>query len=623
MQCPRCGEFFPKNDFQAYYRSGLNEQAEFEPGRADRSLLWNAEHPDPTDPLHRFGVDDGEGYVEGDRRWRFIGAYLIYGQWKQAVVGGIRRLADAYVVTGDVAYAHKAGVLLDRVADLYPTFDFGKEGVMYEGPPSAGYVSTWHDACLEVFELALAYDAVFDALARDELLVQFLAAQAESHRLPNPKRTFADVQRNIEGGIFRDTLANRPKIESNYPSTDITLVTIHTVLGWPANRGDVTAMLDEIIRQATAVDGLSGEKGLAGYATIAPRTVAGLLGRYMRMDPEFLRDVLKRHPALHAMYRFHIDTWCLGLYYPSTGDTGAFAQQCPNYAGLDLSRGVSLQPSAFTFLWDLYAATDDLDFVRVLHAGNGRSVNGLPYDLCAADPASMQQQVAKLIAEHGESVQLGSVHKPNWCVGILRSGTAASVRAVWLDYDSGGRHGHADALNLGIFAKGLDLMPDFGYPPVQYGGWSAPRAKWYTQSAAHSTVVIDSQNSRFGSGQCTTWIPGRECQLVEASAEQFVAAEQFDRGIVTVEITPDDFYVVDVFRVVGGTEHTKYVHSHFGSIASSDLSWETTPEAWGGETMRNFRRATNPPEVWNVDFTIDDHLKYLRQVAKSTSVIPT
>ena len=227
---------FSQNDFQAYYRSGLNEREEFEPERADRSLLWNAEHPDPSDPLHRFGVDDGEGYVEGDRRWRFIGAYLIYGQWKHAVVGGIRRLADAYVVTGDVAFAHKAGVLLDRVADLYPTFDFGKEGVMYEGPPSAGYVSTWHDACVEVFELALAYDAVFDALTRDESLVQFLAAQAESHRLPNPKRTFADVQRNIEGGIFRDTLANRPKIESNYPSTDITLVTIHTVLGWPTNR---------------------------------------------------------------------------------------------------------------------------------------------------------------------------------------------------------------------------------------------------------------------------------------------------------------------------------------------------------------------------------------------------
>ena len=96
-------------------------------------------------------------------RWRFIGAYLIYGQWKQAIVAASRSLAAAYVVTGDPRYAHKAGVLLDRVADLYPTFDFAEAGRdLREAPARAGYVSTWHDACEETRELALAYDQVFD-----------------------------------------------------------------------------------------------------------------------------------------------------------------------------------------------------------------------------------------------------------------------------------------------------------------------------------------------------------------------------------------------------------------------------------------------------------------------------
>jgi hypothetical protein len=162
--CPHCREFFPKNDFYRYYESGRDASGLFDPARADRALLVNAEHPDPKDPLHRFGVDDGEGYVEGEKRWRFIGAYLIYGQWKQAVLGGIRSLAAAYVVTGERLYAHKAAVLLDRVADLYPLFDFGKQGVMYEGPPRAGYVSTWHDACEETRELALAYDKIREGI---------------------------------------------------------------------------------------------------------------------------------------------------------------------------------------------------------------------------------------------------------------------------------------------------------------------------------------------------------------------------------------------------------------------------------------------------------------------------
>ncbi|MBT4821449.1 MAG: hypothetical protein HON70_37415, partial [Lentisphaerae bacterium] len=113
VRCPQCDEFFPKNDFRSFYRSGLDEHNVFQPKKADRALLFNAEHPDPAHPLHGFGVDDGEGYVAGKDRWRFIGAYLIYGQWKQAVLGGIKRLAEAYVVTGDTAYAHKAGILLD------------------------------------------------------------------------------------------------------------------------------------------------------------------------------------------------------------------------------------------------------------------------------------------------------------------------------------------------------------------------------------------------------------------------------------------------------------------------------------------------------------------------------
>jgi hypothetical protein len=65
----------------------------------------------------------------------------------------ICKLANAYTVTGDRVYAHKAGMMLDRVADLYPTFDFKEEGVLYEKPAAAGYVSTWHDACEEVREL--------------------------------------------------------------------------------------------------------------------------------------------------------------------------------------------------------------------------------------------------------------------------------------------------------------------------------------------------------------------------------------------------------------------------------------------------------------------------------------
>ena len=131
-QCPHCDMLFPTNDFSAFYRSGLDRHAVFDPKLADRSLLFNSDHPDPADPLHRFGVDDGTGYVEGEKRWRFIGAYLIYGHWKILVLAGVNHLSEAYFVTGEPIYAHKAAILLDRIADVYPTFDFIEQAVVYE-----------------------------------------------------------------------------------------------------------------------------------------------------------------------------------------------------------------------------------------------------------------------------------------------------------------------------------------------------------------------------------------------------------------------------------------------------------------------------------------------------------
>ena len=56
VQCPHCLEQFPKNDFKSFYRSGMDEHFIFDPARADRSMLFNAEHPDPADPLNKYGV---------------------------------------------------------------------------------------------------------------------------------------------------------------------------------------------------------------------------------------------------------------------------------------------------------------------------------------------------------------------------------------------------------------------------------------------------------------------------------------------------------------------------------------------------------------------------------------
>ncbi len=609
VQDPSSGEWFPKNDFKAYYDSGLDKHGVFDESLADRSLLFNSAHPNPNDTLHLFGVDDGHGYVnDKGERWRFIAAYLIYGQWKQAVLGGIGKLSAAYVVTGDTTYAHQAGVMLDRVADLYPTFDFKPQGIMYEGPGTAGYVSTWHDACEETRELALAYDMVFPALQENTALVEFLAAQANQCGLANPKATFAAIQGNIEDRILRDALAHPEKIHSNYPRAEICQAVITKTLQEPD--AALWAILDPMLKKATAVDGVTGEKGLANYTAFTIQSLAQFLAEFSKADPDFLPAILARQPRLHDTYRFHIDTLCLGRYYPLSGDTGGYAVPIDRYVGMNFIQpgGGSwpLTPSTYRLLWDLYEATGDVAFAQTLYHANGDRLDGLPHDIFGGDSAAFQQRLGTVIEREGVEITLESVNKEAWHLAILRSGKGKNRRALWLDYDAGGPHGHQDGMNLGLFAHGIDMLPEMGYPAVQFGGWGAPKGLWYRMTAAHNTLVVDGKNQPNGAGETTLWIAEPPLQAIRASAPALNGGHRYERTALLIDVDDEHFYVIDIFRVDGGTKHTKFVQSHFGALKVDGLNLAEAPDYGHDTQTRKFRLDPKPEPGWQARWTFED-----------------
>ena len=457
---------------------------------------------------------------------------------------------------------------------------------------------------------------MFEALRDDQQLVTFLSQKAKECSLANPKQSFADIQRNIEERISRDALANAAKIHSNYPRAEIARAVIKTVLSWPNNRSEIDGMMDNMLKRATAVDGVTGEKGLANYSAFTIQSLAQFLGLYTRIEPSHLDDLLKRHPRLHKTYRFHIDTWCCQKYYPLSGDSGWFAKSIDQYQGVRFQRpglesGYShkdalLSPSMFTFLWSLYQVTEDPALVQALFLANDRSAENLPYDLFASDPVGLQGGVRELIAREGTMPDVGSVNKEQWRIAILRSGKENHQRAIWLDYDSGGGHSHSDGMNLGLFAKGLDLMPDFGYPPVQFGGWGSPKATWYRMTAAHNTVVVDGRNHAGTGGKTTLWADGEMFHAIRASAPGLIGGKQFERTVALVDVSERDGYVLDVFRVVGGTDHAKFQHSHFGTVETKGLTLEPTDAYAHGTQMRDFRSDPKPAAAWQVDWRMED-----------------
>ena len=644
VQCPHCQEFFPKNDFAAYYRSGMDEHGLFAPHLADRSLLFNNEHPDEHDPLHRYGVDDGEGYVEGTQRWRFIGAYLIYGQWKQLILTGVRNLAAAYVLTGDPAYSHKAAILLDRISDVYPQFDFVTQGLSYERQDSIigqGYVTVWHDACEETRELALAYDMIYDALEKDAEMVKFLSQKAKQFKLINAKSDVAAIRRNIETNLLQDPLRSRHKIESNFPRTDATIAIIETILGWPEEQQKVLSIIDQFVEKATAVDGLAGEKGLAGYSAGDSRALAHFLSLYNRLDVQFLKSLWLRHPNLAKTFRFHVDTWFNQQYYPNVGDCGIFGQKMATYLGATFSKNtVSTEiwtysyTNTFSLFLQLYELTGDPAYVQLLYKANDHSLQGLPYDLLVEDAKNFQDKVAAVIQRMGSELSVNSFNKQDWCLAMLYSGSGEDRRCVWIDYDIGGNHCHADAMNLGLFAKGLDLLPGFGYPPVQFGGWTSAKAIWYRKTAAHNTVVVNGQDQMPGigrgeteplavqlnplkkneRGKTTCWMPGVQVQAIRVSGAKLYHGadlQQYERTVGLIDISATESYVLDLFRVIGGTDHARFFHGYFGELETSGLALKPAPD-YGFETqMSQFRSDAMPAADWRASWRVEDRYRYL------------
>ena len=623
-RCPHCREIYPKNDFERFYRSGIDGHGEFDPALADRTLLFNEEHPDPADPLHGYGVDDGEGWRDGENRWRFVSAYLIYGQWKQLVVGGVTSLAAAYVVCGRPEYARKALILLDRIADVYPSMDFHEQGLVYEGQGHRGYVSTWHDACREAYDLALAYDSVRPALAGARELVAFLHAKAQQYQIARPKKTPADIKANIEDNILRHTIDHRDRIESNFPGTDLSVIALSCILDWDGGRGDIEAHLDDVLARATAVDGVTGEKGLSAYAASTFQGIMAFLASLSQIDDGFFKGIVKRHPRIHTGLRFFIDTWCMQRYYPSCGDAGGFALPTETYAGAGFESyaagseersGAALRPSMYRLMWRMYQLAGDVALLQVMHHANDTEDGRLRFGLFHDVPPGVQGEFDAAIARHGPRLSPGSVDKQQWHLAVVRSGQGEHARALWLAYDTGRNHQHFDAMNLGLFAHGLDLLTDLGYPPTGYGGHETLQALWYVHTAAHNTVVVDGRrhpgphwtSEVLAAGTTSLWIDTGIVNGLRCDAPGvYEGLSQYERTAWMADVSERDFYVFDVFRVKGGGDHAKLTHSQFADLTTEGLALSPGENFIEDALLRGFQVDPSPAEGWTADFRIDD-----------------
>ena len=575
IQCPECGEVWPKNDFGKYYESGKGPGYKFDPARADKSLLFNTDHPDPKDPLHKFGVDDGLGYVTEKGRYFLVGYHNAWGPW-QDLKRAVDTLGEAYLLTDDPRYAHKAGILLDRLADVYGEYDFwhyGRLGMTFShGNSNRG---KW-EGCIWSNWMAQratrCYDKVFPGLAKAEGLLPFLESMQRKYGGEGDKSSLRAVHRQIRVGLLDEIVKGvlDCRIRGNEGMSQCTMAIAAIVMddpertpelldwlfrpraaGWPKYGSDEVVdggHLPIIVETKVDRDGL-GNESAPGYSTFWLDYLKDVAGYITDYDGYDRHDLYRDFPKFREMFLARIRIAALDRYTPPIGDSG---RTC------GVGR-VGWKPRLFA---EGYRYTRDPRLARAAVLAAGKNLHLLRGPITDPEPERWVadiQQAAQQASAFG-----GSRNLAGYGLAILQRPSLDTGRALWLYYGRNMGHGHSDRLNIGLYYRGLELIPDLGYP--EHCTVWAKRLGWTNNTVSHATVVVDHRR------QLGTWV-GRPVAFHSSDAVQFidVASEdvyepcsEYRRQCALIDIDENESYAVDVFRVVGGAEHAFSFHGPQG-----------------------------------------------------------
>jgi hypothetical protein len=125
-------------------------------------------------------------------------------------------------------------------------------------------------------------------------------------------------------------------------------------------------------------------------------------------------------------------------------------------------------------------------------------------------------------------------------------------------------------------------------------------------SAAHNTVVVDGLDLANVGGKTLWWQDGEHVRGLSVSAPGMIEGEIFERTVVVVDTDVADSYIVDVFRVQGGIDHTRFVQGPYGPLTTSGLSLSSTSDYGHDTLMRAFQSDAAPIEGWTADWRLDD-----------------
>lgn len=595
--CPLCNKSFPTNDIK-------------------KDDFTSGDYPDDG-----WGVDlAGAGERKGFAGW--VALHNHHQMWL-STGGEMKKLGERYLLLGDEQAAHKVGVLLARLAYIYPGMDMRWQQVQtnYLRPGRLLLDGNWERTGLTV-PACQAYDAIFDYLDRDLELVKFLQQKDPSIKTPADVKALIDtylvqlfgwdwINRGLSGG------------SQGARERDAAYVAVCANMGAPSDRWieelftkahnsglEKGGFDDEMMINTLTREGVTLVNGF-NYAIGYMFAKSGLMEILSQVkSPKWqarcnLYDT-RQYPKLRAEYDAWPEMLVAGNHVPCYGDDA-------NARGRVLEKGVaSLKRTEYARAYRHWP-TDTI--ARALYqAGPGGT------DLLEPE---VWPQVEEQVKRVGPAPPLQSRVLDGVGFVFLESRPFAEQpeqrAGVAFRYGYGHGHQHQDNLNLEFWAKNVALAPELGYPC-----WAHPLGAT-GHVVHHVTGMIDrapqSKNGGIAHGTLETFAAAPEASFADISAAPDGFPDRLYRRAVCLADAPEgNVYMLDILRMAGGTRRTYCFHGPAHKDFASSLNFgPKEPEAFDLANMsRNLNNnllepqsAASDGDMW-ADWTYDEKDVHLR-----------
>ena len=540
VKCPIGGESYPSNDYGRFYRSGYRDRSDFK------------------GPY----VDDGHGWLapNGQRFW-FV-AYAAHWLWFEHagephhnLCGGLAALGRTYLLTGDPRYAHKAAVLLRRIAEVYPNMDYESQspfGTLLAKKDGTRYTGKVLNAIWETYligQLAETYDAIWPSIDGDLSLQKFygqggreLRSFIEANVLEEGIDSYFDKRMRGNYGMHQRALLVLAIVRQHGDTPRY----LHAVL----DRPDGTVYLGLRTALSTLIwrDGEPYESPFYNFLWVQNITAEASLLPRLGVDVSSL-------PRLRRIYDPPLESIAIGRHTPAVGDTSTV------YGGV-VGEDAAVYQQAFR----TYADPRYLAFLAGFGAGGAAGFRDFASLLHPVLPTAQAPPDGRRVPPQRPRLLSG--------FGLALLNNRADDVGVSIYFGQHVSHAHYDRLHFDLYANGQPMTPDLGYPDAM-NEYLPGIFTWSLHTVSHNTVMVD-ENPQPGNkpGTVEMMVDGRDARVIDVSAAgTYPQCGAYRRALVMVDTGPHKGYFVDFFTVAGGKEHFYSLHGPPGTFGLEGGNW--------------------------------------------------